>query len=103
MEFTRKTFRANGKHTEKENGLQDLMEIMLESLMVSERREYLREERHSGNKGNGYRSGRTYGRGRTLTFRTLRDRYPSLRGYWPSCSTRRKNAIVLRERFTPKA
>ena len=28
------------KHTEKENGLQDLMEIMLESLMVSERREY---------------------------------------------------------------
>ena len=29
------------KHTEKENGLQDLMEIMLESLMVSERREYL--------------------------------------------------------------
>lgn len=32
------------KHTEKENGLQDLMEIMLESLMVSERREYLQEE-----------------------------------------------------------
>ena len=26
------------KHTEKENGLQDLLEIMLESLMVSERR-----------------------------------------------------------------
>ena len=25
------------KHTEKENGLQDLIEIMLESLMVSER------------------------------------------------------------------
>ena len=36
------------KHTEKENGLQDLMEIMLESLMVSERREYLREEGLSG-------------------------------------------------------
>ena len=64
------------KHTEKENGLQDLMEIMLESLMVSEHREYLREEGHSGNKGNGYRSGRTYGRGRTLTFRTPRDRHP---------------------------
>ena len=26
------------KHTEKENGLQDLLEIMLESLMVSEHR-----------------------------------------------------------------
>ena len=37
------------------NGLQDLMEIMLESLMVSERREYLREEGLSGNKCNGYR------------------------------------------------
>lgn len=32
------------KHTEKENGLQDLLEIMLESLMLSERQEYLQEE-----------------------------------------------------------
>ncbi len=63
------------KHTEKENGLQDLMEIMLESLMVSERREYLQEEGLSGNKCNGYRPGRTYGHGRTLTFRIPRDRY----------------------------
>ena len=31
------------KHTEKENGLQDLLEIMLESLMVSERRAYIEE------------------------------------------------------------
>ena len=61
------------KHTEKENGLQDLMEIMLESLMV--RMEYLREEGLSGNKCNGYRPGRTYGHGRTLTFRIPRDRY----------------------------
>ena len=52
------------------------MESKLESLMVSEHREYLRKEGHSGNKGNGYRSGRTYGRGCTLTFRTPRDRYP---------------------------
>ena len=63
------------KHTEKENGLQDLMEIMLESLMVSERREYLQEEGLAGNKCNGYRPGRTYGHGRTLTFRIPRDRY----------------------------
>ena len=32
------------KHSERENGLHDLLEIMLESIMVSERREYLREE-----------------------------------------------------------
>ena len=30
------------EHSERENGLQDLLEIMLESIMVSERREYLR-------------------------------------------------------------
>ena len=32
------------KHTEKENGLQDLLEIMLESLMVSERRSIFRKK-----------------------------------------------------------
>ena len=43
--------------------------------MVSEHREYLREEGFSGNKCNRYRPGRTYGHGRTLTFRIPRDRY----------------------------
>ena len=32
------------KHAEKENGLHDLMEIMLESMMVAERSEFLREK-----------------------------------------------------------
>ena len=41
------------KHSERENGLHDLLEIMLESIMVSERREYLREEGLRGTKGNG--------------------------------------------------
>ena len=63
------------KHSERENGLHDLMEIMLESLMVSDRREYLVEEGQCGNKCNGYRPGRTYGHGRILTFRIPRDRY----------------------------
>ena len=31
------------KHSERENGLQDLMEIMIESMMMAERREYLME------------------------------------------------------------
>ena len=61
------------KHAEKENGLHDLMEIMLESMMVAERSEFLREN-HS-NKGNGYRPGHAYGQGRKLEFRIPRDRY----------------------------
>ncbi|WP_298074348.1 hypothetical protein [uncultured Bacteroides sp.] len=36
------------KHSERENGIQYLMEIMLESLMVSKRREYLQEEGLAG-------------------------------------------------------
>ena len=63
------------KHAERENGLQDLMEIMIESMMVAERREYLREDGLPGDKGNGFRIGHTYGQGRTLTFRIPRDRY----------------------------
>ena len=38
------------KHSERENGLQDLMEIMLESMMVAERREFL--DNAEGNKVN---------------------------------------------------
>ena len=42
MDFTKEQlFELICKHTEKENGLQDLLKIMLESMMVSERREYL--------------------------------------------------------------
>ena len=64
MEFTKEQLsELICKHTEKENGLHDLMEIMLESLMVSERREYLQEEGLAGNKCNGYRPGRSYGHG----------------------------------------
>ena len=61
------------KHAAKGNGLHDLMEIMLESMMVAERGEFLAE--NQGNKGNGYRPGSTYGQGRKLEFRIPRDRY----------------------------
>jgi len=61
------------KHIERENGLHELMELMLESMMLSERREYLSSV--DGNKGNGYRQGRSYGHGRMLEFRIPRDRY----------------------------
>ena len=61
------------KHAEKKNGLHDLMEIMIESMMVAERGEFLAD--NPGNKGNGYRPGSTYGQGRKLEFRIPRDRY----------------------------
>ena len=59
------------KHAEKANGHHDLMEIMLESMMVAERSEFLRE--YPSNKGNGYRPGHAYGQGRKLEFRIPRD------------------------------
>lgn len=61
------------KHVAKENGLHDLMEIMLESMMVAERSEFLAD--NPGNKGNGFRPGSTYGQGKKLEFRIPRDRY----------------------------
>lgn len=61
------------KHVERERGLQDLLEITLESLMLAERNEFLTE--YPGNKGNGYRLGRSYGNGRQLEFRIPRDRF----------------------------
>ena len=61
------------KHAAKGNGLHDLMEIMLESMMVAERGEFLAD--NPGTKGNGYRPGRTYGQGRKLEFRIPRYRY----------------------------
>ena len=76
MDFTKEQLsEVLCKHAERENGLQDLMEIRSESMMVAERREYLREEGLTGDKGNGFRMGHTYGQGRTLTFRIPRDRY----------------------------
>lgn len=61
------------KHAEKENGLHDLMEIMLESMMVAERSEFLRE--NPSNKGNGYRPGHAYGQGWNWEFLIPRDHY----------------------------
>ena len=61
------------KHAAKGNGLHDLMEIMIESMMVAERGEFLAD--NPDNKGNVYRPGSTYGHCRKLEFRIPRDRY----------------------------
>lgn len=61
------------KHLDREKGLHDLMELMIEGMMRAERRVFLDSD--PGNKGNGYRQGKTYGHGRVLEFRIPRDRY----------------------------
>ena len=61
------------KQVEQRNGINDLLSIMLESMMLAERGDVV------GNKGNGYRLGRTYGQGKRLEFRIPRDRYGNFR------------------------
>jgi len=74
MDFTKEQLtELISKHLSKGKGLQDVLELMIESLMRSERREFL--DTQPGNKGNGYRQGRSYGNGRVLEFRIPRDRY----------------------------
>lgn len=75
MDFTKEQIsELMCKHAEREHGLHDLLEMMLESMMVAERGEFLRVA-GDGNKGDGYRLGHTYGQGRKLEFRIPRDRY----------------------------
>ena len=74
MNFTKEQLSdVLGKHVERERGLQELMELMIESMMKAERRDFL--DTSVGNKGNGYRQGKSYGQGRVLEFRIPRDRY----------------------------
>ncbi|MDR4988751.1 MAG: transposase, partial [Bacteroidales bacterium] len=74
MNFTKEQLSSVlGKHIERERGLQELMELMIESMMKAERRDFL--DSSPGNKGNGYRQGKSYGQGRVLEFRIPRDRY----------------------------
>ena len=49
----------------KENGLNDVLEILMNSLMYSEREVFLKDNQ-STTKGNGYRKGRVFGRGKQL-------------------------------------
>lgn len=74
MNFTKEQLSTVlGKHIEREHGLQELMELMIESMMRAERRDFL--DSSPGNKGNGYRQGKSYGHGRVLEFKIPRDRY----------------------------
>lgn len=59
-------------HLQKENGFNDVMELMLESMMKAERNLFL--EGSKDNKANGFRPGKAYGNNRILEFRIPRDR-----------------------------
>lgn len=60
------------KFAVEENDLNSLLELLLDSLMLCEREEFLKTEK--GNKGNGYRLGRVFGHGTELSLRIPRDR-----------------------------
>src|SRR5690625_1307471 len=61
-----------GNQLQRENGLHEVMEMMLNAMMKSERSAQL--ELMSDNKANGYRYGKTYGQRRILELRIPRDR-----------------------------
>lgn len=74
MEFTKVQLRTLiGNHLRRENGLNDVMEWILNALMRHERSEHLLGE-PLANKANGFRPGRTYGQGKILELRIPRDR-----------------------------
>lgn len=54
------------------NGLNSILELVLDSLMLSERDSFLKSS--NSNKGNGYRLGRVFGHGTELSLRIPRDR-----------------------------
>ncbi len=63
------------KFLEEEKDLNSLLEVVLDSLMYSERTDFL--DKSSNNKGNGYRLGRVFGYGTELSLRIPRDRQSS--------------------------
>lgn len=73
MELTKKqTETILSKILNQENGLNQVLEMMLNAMMYSERSEYLTTCNH--NKGNGYRLGKVFGHGTQLELRIPRDR-----------------------------
>lgn len=73
MEFTKLQLKTLiGNHIERENGLNEVLEMVLNGMMKTERKTAL--EHQQGNKANGYRPGRVYGHGKLLELRIPRDR-----------------------------
>ena len=76
MNLTKKqTESVLSKFLEKENGLNDVLQMMLNAMMYSEREEHLKMD--SNNKGNGFRLGKVFGYGNQIELRIPRDRQSS--------------------------
>ena len=75
MEFTKVQLRTliYNHIKNKENGLNDILELTLNAMMRAERNEELASQ-GSFNKANGYRRGRVYRNGKVLELRIPRDR-----------------------------
>ena len=87
------------KHAEKKNGFQDLIEIMLESMMPAERGEKIRVIRVTDTV-----PAIVTAKARDLSSAShVTVMATSIRGFWPYCATRRKNATVWPASFIPRA
>jgi len=74
MNLTKKqTEEVLSKFISEENGLHSVLEMVLNSLMISERTTFLSD--NSDNKGNGYRQSNVFGHGKQLELRIPRDRF----------------------------
>lgn len=71
-------FEQMSKHSEKKNGLHDLMEFIIERIMLAEHGEYLKDNK--SDKGNGFRPIFSFGTRHKLEFRIPRTRYG---GFYP--------------------
>lgn len=82
MEFSKVqlTTLLNNHIQGKPDGLNEVLKMILESLMKSERKVHLQDD--DSNKANGFRMGKVYGHGKLLELRIPRDRnghfYPKL-------------------------
>ena len=75
LKFTKKQLQSIiNLEVEKENGLNDLFGMMINGLMLSERKIFLANKEDRRNKGNGYRSATRSGIGSKLTLSIPRDR-----------------------------
>jgi len=73
MELTKKqTEIVISNYLNKENGLNQVMQMVLNAMMVSERKEFLQSS--DQNKANGYRLGKVFGHGAQLELSVPRDR-----------------------------
>ena len=76
MELTKKqTEEVISKFLSKENGLNEVLQMLLNAMMYSERKAFLSDEKH--NKANGYRLGKVFGYGAQIELRIPRDRLSS--------------------------